>query len=221
MLKFSYPEYSEKKKLVSLCKDTIEGCEAYTFLKVNRGPIPDGSFFVGKDDNGVIRSVVFNNGDEHIKVYGEEFSTLFNFDEKCLMIYEKTKLPHYLGEEITGTEIHYVFQMLNNKLDLSYDEEQRYVARVKAVNKGLAKVYVFCVVKLIAATASISSMNEKYAYISDVYTHHRFRERGLAKICIDCALHYCISNGPIPFLRCNEEMRPYYEKLGFTYHGKM
>lgn len=222
MLKFTYPEYSEKKKLVSLCKDTISGCEAYTFLKVNRGPVPEGSFFVGRDEDGKIQSVVFNNGDEHIKVYGEEFSTLFNFDEKCLMVYESQKLPVVLGREVSdNTNIHYVFELLNVTNELSYDAEMRYVYRVRSVNKGYAKVYAFFIQKMIAATASISSMNEKYAYIGDVMVHPRLRTKGIGRICVDCAIYHCLTHGLIPFLRCDEEMRPFYEKLGFTYHGKM
>ena len=71
------------------------------------------------------------------------------------------------------------------------------------------------------SSASVSSMNEKYAVIADVFTATEYRRKGFALACLVAAVKFSLKNGKIPMLLCDEEMCPYYEKAGFEIYGKM
>ncbi|MBR3766795.1 MAG: GNAT family N-acetyltransferase [Clostridia bacterium] len=220
MLKFSPPDNNVKELLLPLCRDTISGTEAYTFLKLYEN-IPEGSFWCGKNENGEIESLIFNNGDEDIKVFGSEFSELFLFSEKCLMIYENKTLPQSEAVEIEGNKLLDFYKLISESDKLSFDNERRYVLRLRSVNKGLSKIFAVFLGEKLVSCAAISAVNEKYALIADVFTHPEYRKKGYAAKCVKTCVNYALSQGKIPYLRCEEKMCDYYKKLGFSYYGKM
>lgn len=220
MLKFTYPENREKELLLSLCKDSITGIEAYTFLKIHEN-IPENSFWCGRDEKGEIKSLVFNNGDEDIKVYGQEFSGLFTFAEHCIMVYEGNSFSENNVREITGKALMDFYKLISESDILSYSDERRYVLRLRAVNKGFAEVIgVFCNEKPVSV-AAVSATNEKYALIGDVFTKKEFRNKGLSTLCVRALVSHILSAGKIPVLYCSEEMFEFYKRSGFSYYGKM
>ncbi len=220
MLKFTYPEACEKELLLSLCKDSITGTEAYTFLKLHED-IPEESFWCGRDEKGEIKSLVFNNGDEDIKVYGEEFSQLFSFGNHCIMVYEGAAFCENTVNVITGRDLLDFYRLISESDTLSFADERRYVLRLKAVNRGLSKVFgVISDDKLVSASA-VSAINEKYALIGDVFTKKEFRSKGLGALCVRAAVSYILSQGKIPVLYCSEELCGFYKRSGFSYYGKM
>lgn len=220
MLNFQRAKNEDMKKLLSLCKDTIYGTEAYTFL-LSSGESTQDCFWCGKDGNDDIKSLVFDTGDRYIKVYGSEFAAIFTFPDDRIMIYEKSTLPQNGVQVLEGKEIQELYKLLSARDSLSFDDERRYVLRLRAVNKGLARV--FCLKKngKLVSSASVSSMNEKYALISDVFTKAEERGKGLAHISLMSAVNFALEQGKTPYLRCEERMCAYYERAGFTLYGKM
>lgn len=218
MLKFTRPEEHERELLLKLSSESIGGTEAYTFLSVHEN-IPEDAFFCGREEEE-IKSLVFNDGDEDIKVFGSEFSELFSFREKCLMIYEGNKILPCNSKELTGKGILDFYKLITEG-EPSFDDERRYVLRLKGVNAGLSKVYgVFSEGKLVSA-ASVAAMNLRYGLIADVYTHPLFRCKGFSSLTVDSCINFILSQGRIPFLRCDEKMCEHYKKAGFSYYGKM
>lgn len=220
MLKFTQPEKTEEELLKKLCADSPEGVQAYTLLCINDS-IPDGVFFCGRDEENSIRSLVFNDGDEYFRVFGKEFSPLFTFNEKNVLIYDKKTPPENEATEIRGKELLELYRLISQSDSLSFDNEKRYVDRLKAVNKGYAKAFGIYKKGRLISVACVSGINEKYALISDVFTSPSYRNQGLARLLTEKCIGYIHSIKRTPFLRCEKEMCPYYEKLGFRFYGKM
>lgn len=220
MLKFSPADSNDRNILLNLTKDTLSGAEAFTFIKLHE-TIPEEAFFCGKDENGKIGSIIFNNGDEYIKVYGSEFPPLFSFSEKCIFVYGTNNTIQEETEEISGSKLTEFYKLISQSEHLSYDNERRYVERMRAVNHGYSKVFAVYDNKKIISSAAVSAQNEKYCLIADVFTHPDYRCKGYARKCINSCISYTLSINKKPFLLCEEKMCSYYEKLGFTYYGKM
>ncbi len=178
-------------------------------------------FFVGEDENADVKSIVFDTGDEYFLVYGEEFPELFTQCRKCIMIYSKSTAEEGSAEMLQGREITELYRLLSGKNTLSFDDERRYVLRLRAVNAGLAAVFGIREGERLVSSASISSMNEKYAVIADVFTDKDFRSRSLARRCLMSCVDFSLKNGRTPILLCDGKMCPYYEKAGFIIYGKM
>ncbi len=218
MLKFTRPYENERELLLKLSSESLGGTEAYTFLSVHE-KIPEDSFFCGRDTSG-IKSLVFNNGDEDIKVCGSEFSEIFSFRETCLMIYESDNIPFCNAEALRGSKILDFYKLICGG-ELNFDDRRRYVLRLKGVNSGLSEVYgIFSEEKLVSA-ASVAAMNEKYGLIADVFTHPLFRCKGYSSAAVNSCINFILLQGRIPFLRCEEKMCEHYKKAGFTYYGKL
>ncbi len=218
MLKFTRPYENEREHLLKLTSQSLEGAEAYTFLSVH-GKIPEEAFFCGRDEDG-IKSLVFNNGDEDIRAYGSEFSEIFSFRETCLFIYEGARIDAADVKALEGSKILDSYRLICDGR-LSFDDERRYVLRLKGVNAGLSKVFgVFSDDKLISV-ACVAAMNEKYGLIADVFTHPLFRCKGYSSAAVGACVNFILSRGRIPYLRCEEKMCDHYKKAGFTYYGKM
>jgi len=220
MLKFVKATDEDVFILKDLCRDTPEGAEAYTFLTLYPSDVTE-AFFCGKDENGVIKSVVFDNGDENIRVTGDGDIPFMSFQPKCLMIYDKHECPSFSAERIDGREIMEIYKLISGKNSLSFDDERRYVMRLRCVNSSLGAVFGIYEKGELVSVSCVSAENEKYALISDVFTREDKRNKGYARRCVDAGINYSLSKGKIPFLRCEEKMCEYYKKAGFSYYGKM
>lgn len=220
MLKFSPAASGDKDILLKKTGNTLRGTQAYTLCNLY-DIIPEDAFFCGKDETGEIRSVILNNGDEYMKIYGEEFPPLFTYSDKCIFTYEKNDIPAEGVTEVTGKNLIEFYKLISQKDTLSYDDERRYVVRLRAVNHGYAKVFGIYNEDKIISAAAVSAQNEKYCLIADVFTHPDCRHKGYARRCINACIDYSLSIKKKPFLLCEERMCSYYEKLGFTYYGKM
>lgn len=220
MLKFSLALQSDGEFIKNVCENSLAGVEAYTHICMN-GDITDGSFFCGKNSLGEIESIVFNNKDEYKAVFGTEFSPLFDFSQKSVMVYSSDIIPTSSATEIHGTKIFDIYRLMNETDTLSYDSQLRYVYRVRCSNSGFAKVFAVKDGDKIISTASVSGKNEKYALISDVFSHALYRNKGNAKECVNACIGFCLSQKLTPYLLCEEKMQSFYKKLGFVYYGKM
>lgn len=220
MLKFSFPENKDKDALLLLCKDILRGTESYTALMTD-ADFDDGAFIMGTDDGGNIKSLVFNNGDGFIPVFGEEFPPYVTFSEGNIMIYTSSLSPSGEAELTDGRRLQDFFLMISESERLSFDGERRYVIRKKRINKGLSAVFTISDEEKIISGVAVSAMNEKYALISDVFTRKEYRNKGFAEKCIKTALSFILEKGKTPFLICNDDMCKYYEKAGFTYYGRL
>lgn len=220
MLKFRKAVKEDKDKISSLISNTVEGAMAFSVLFSSADGISD-FFFIGEDENADVKSIVFDTGDEYFLVYGEEFPELFTRCRKCIMIFSKSTAEEGSAEMLQGREITELYRLLSGKNTLSFDDERRYVLRLRAVNSGLAAVFGIREGGRLVSSASISSLNEKYAVISDVFTDADFRSRSLARRCLMSCVDFSLKNGKIPMLLCDDKMCPYYEKAGFIIYGKM
>ena len=137
------------------------------------------------------------------------------------MIYNKSTAEAGDARMLQGREILALYKLLSGKSTLSFDDERRYVLRLRAVNAGLAAVFGIMEEGRLVSSASVSSMNDKYAVIADVFSDEGYRCRGLARRCLMSAVGFSLSRGRIPVLLCDEKMCSYYEKAGFVIYGKM
>ncbi len=220
MLKFSHAAEGDRGTLLKLTEATLIGTEAFTLCRLYE-KIPEEAFFCGRTENGEIRCVIFNNGDEYTKIYGEEFPVLFRYSDKCIFTYGKDSVISEPVKELSGRELIEFYKLISQKNTLCYDDEKRYVARLRAVNRGFAKVFAVYEKEKMISVSAISAQNKEYCLIADVFTHPDFRGKGYAQKCINACIAYALSVNKTPFLFCEEGMRSYYEKLGFTYYGKM
>ncbi len=220
MLKFSFPENKDKEALLLLCKDILRGTESYTELMTD-AVFDEGAFIKGTDFGGNIKSLVFNNGDGFVPVFGEEFPPYVTLSDGNIMIYTSPDSPVGDAEITDGRRLQDFFLMISESERLSFDDERRYVIRRKRINKGLSAVFSVYDNEKIIAGAAVSAINEKYALISDVFTRKEYRKKGLAEKCLSTALSFILKKGKIPFLICSDDMCRYYEKAGFTYYGKL
>ena len=220
MLKFRKAVKEEKEKISSLISDTIEGAVAFSALITSADGISD-FFLLGEDENGDIKSIVFDTGDEYFLIYGEEFPPLLTRCEKTIMIYKGHSAEKGDAESLEGKEILELYKLLSGRNSLSFDDERRYVLRLRAVNSGLSAVFGIRDKGRLVASASISSVNKKFALIADVFTSDDYRCRGLARRCLVSCVEYALEKGVTPMLLCDKKMCPYYEKAGFEIYGKM
>ncbi len=220
MLEFALMTKEQSELLLPLCKDNIGGTEGYSSLISGE----DNFFWAGRDEEGHIKSLAFDNSDEFIKVFGDSFPPFLTFNEKCLMVYEdKGKVFSSKKCEIksiTGKELLQVLRLLGEG-EMTFDDKRRYVTRLRYVNRGLSAVFGIYSDGVPVCCAFVGAVNEKYALISNVFTKKEFRGRGYAALCVAKCISYSLERGLIPYLRCEENMRSYYEKSGFVYYGKM
>lgn len=219
MLNFRKAQSREKELIKTLTGSTPEGVICFTFL-VSSGRDFYESFLFGEENNEV-KSIIFDTGDEYFLVYGEDFPELFTRCEKTIMIYEKKEAPQSSAKALEGRDIQEMYKLISGKNMLSFDDERRYVLRLRGVNAGLAAVFGIKKEGKLVSCASVSSMNENYGLVADVYTDIQERGRGLAADCLTAGVNFILEKGKIPLLLCDGEMCPYYEKAGFTVYGKM
>lgn len=220
MLKFRKAVKEDTEKISSLISDTAKGAVAFWVLHASSDDASD-FFFLGEDENAVIKSIIFDTGDEYFLLYGEEFPEIFSRCEKTVMIYNKSTAEAGDAQMLQGREILALYKLLSGKSTLSFDDERRYVLRLRAVNAGLAAVFGIMEEGRLVSSASVSSMNDKYAVIADVFSDEGYRCRGFARRCLMSAVGFSLSRGRSPVLLCDEKMCSYYEKAGFIIYGKM
>lgn len=220
MLNFRRASEKDRNIISSLISTTPEGAAAFSVLHTASGELAE-FFLTGEDENGIIRSIIFDSGDEYFLIYGDEFPDLLTQSKKNLMIFSGNSCRAGSTEKLEGREIMQLYSLLSGEDKLSFDNERRYVLRLRAVNSGLAAVFGIKKDGILISSAAISSMNGKYAVISDVFTRQEYRRRGLAYECLMSATDFALKNGRIPVLLCEDKMCPYYEKAGFVIYGKM
>lgn len=220
MLKYIKADNSDRDTLLEMCRHSITGAEAFTYLVLNED-ISGGAFWCAKNERDTTVSVIFDDGDYYIKAAGIVFSRFFAYREKCLMVYESEDVPESTAQDVSETGIFDSFKLFCECDELSFDNEKRYVARRRAVNAGLARVFAVSDNGKMISTASVSAMNEKYAVISDVFTRQEFRCRGFGANVLARAVAFSLEEGRTPLLLCDDDMRTYYENAGFRYYGKM
>ena len=219
MLNFRKARPHEKELIKTLTGSTPEGVISFAFL-VSSGDDFYESFLLG-EENGEVKSIIFDTGDEYFLVYGDEFPGLLTRCTKTIMVYEENEAKKGAAQSLEGRKIQEIYRLMSQKSSLSFDDERRYVLRLRAVNAGLAAVFGIEKDGTLLSCASVSSMNEKYGLIGDVYTKAQERGRGYAADCLMTAVEFILGAGRIPVLLCDEKMCPYYEKSGFTVYGKM
>ncbi len=220
MLKYMKAENADREELLLMCRHSLTGAEAFTYLTLNED-ISEGRVWCGKDEGGKICSVIFDDGDYYIKAAGSEFSSFLSYREKCFMVYEKRESPESTAVDVSEGGITESFRLFCQSRELSFDNKIRYTQRRRAVNAGLARVFAVYEGDEMLSTAAVSAENADYAVISDVFTREDRRGEGLAARVIEGAAAYCIERGRRPVLVCEENMRSYYEKAGFGFYGKM
>lgn len=219
MLNFRKARPQDKELIKALTGSTPEGAVCFTFLLCSGESFFEG-FLLGEED-GETKSIIFDTGDEYFLVYGTEFPELLTRCAKTVMIYGKKEAPKGSAEPVMGKEIQEIYKLMSEKSSLSFDDERRYVLRLRAVNAGFAAVFGIKKSGLLVSCAAVSSVNEKYGLIGDVYTKRDERCSGYAADCLMTATEFILSEGRIPMLLCDEKMCPYYEKAGFKVYGKM
>jgi len=220
MLKFRKAVKEDTEKISSLISDTARGAVAFSVLYASFDDASD-FFFLGEDENADIKSIVFDTGDEYFLVYGEEFPGIFERCRKNIMIYPADCAESGSSEMLQGRETIELYKLLTGKNTLSFDDERRYVLRLRAVNAGLAAVFGIREEGRLVSSACIVSENERYAVIGDVFTDADFRKKGLARRCLMSCADFALKKGRIPVLLCDDKMCSYYEKAGFVIYGKM
>ena len=219
MLNFRKARPEENQLIKALTGSTPEGAVCFAFLESSGDNFYE-SFLLG-EENGVTESIIFDTGDEYFLVYGQEFPALLTRSEKTVMIYEKKEALKGTAESIEGVKLQEIYKLMSAKNSLSFDDERRYVLRLRAVNAGFSAVFGIENDGELVSCAAVSSMNDKYGLIGDVFTKKSERGRGYAADCLMTATEFILRNGRIPMLLCDEKMCPYYEKSGFRIYGKM
>ena len=219
MLNFRKARPDEKEIIKALTGSTPEGAVCFAFL-MSAGDGFCESFLLG-EENGEIKSIVFDTGDEYFLVCGEEFPGLLTRCEKTVMIYEKKEAPCGTADIIEGRAIQEIYKLMSEKGSLSFDDERRYVLRLRAVNAGLSAVFGIKKDGALVSCTAVGSMNDRFGVVGDVYTKAEERCKGYAMACLMTATEFILSRGRVPMLLCDEKMCPYYEKAGFKVYGKM
>ena len=220
MLSYVKAENQDRQTLLEMCSTTLTGAEAFTYLSLNED-ISEGRLWCAKDEKNEIISVIYDDGDYYIKAAGNVFSSFFGYREKCLMIYSGHSVPESSAVAVEGADLLRAFRLFCESDKLSFDNEQRYVYRRRAVNAGLARMFGIFSEGEPISVASVSAVNLRYAVISDVFTRRDMRGKGLAASVLAAAVGSCLEDNKIPLLLCDDTMRSYYERAGFEYYGKM
>ena len=203
------PAGEETDAALAFLSRGIAGAEAYTFLRLNRGRIPEGVFFCAFE-NGAVKSVVYNNGDRTVE-------TTPGADP-----YPGLRLLRFIGTEnrplsqcpLTTADVPEIYRILGGREKLSPDDEARCVYRIRAMRAGLAKGYGVKDNGTLLSFAFIVAQNEDSALLGDVYTRPAYRRRGYAS----AAVRACAAAAAqkTAYVLCEEENVRFYERLGFT-----
>ena len=214
MLKFVRPREEDMAELHELCYEKIWGVEGFSLLE--EGSLYENNFWCGKNDREEIKALIFDNGNISYKVFGEDIPEMLLTEKNCTMIYKKAFFGlNENARELSNGEIEEFYKLYSGSSSLSFDDSARYVSSLRRKMRGLSCFFgIFSENKLISV-AAVTGMNEKYALIGNVFTAEQYRNRGLARDCINKCIEFSLSRGKIPCLFCKEEMKDFYKKLGF------
>lgn len=203
-----------------------EGSEPYIHIALD-GINAAECFLLGKDKSGAVEEVIFVFGGtgyvfkrgKKPEVFGE-FSMTPDGEVSgtplcAAELNGKAPDGGVPVRLLEGTEIIGAYELITGG-KMTEGDSVRYVFRVRASNRGAARVFgVFGESGILTATASVVAENEKYALIGDVFTSPDFRGKGLAgALCAECC-RSSLSRGKTPWLLCEEKMLPFYENMGF------
>lgn len=219
MLNFRKAQPEDADILKKLTRSTLRGTISFAFLMSAGGDFYE-NFLCGEED-GIIKSVIFDTGDEYFLIFGEEFPELLKRCTKTVMVYEKSTCDTGTAQRLEGREIQEMYKLMSGRDRLSFDDERRYVLRLRAKNSGLCEVFGIKKGGELVACTAVSSVNEGYGLIADVFTKSQERNKGYGADCLMTAVNFILENEKIPMLLCEENMCKYYEKAGFTVYGKM
>ena len=83
----------------------------------------------------------------------------------------------------------------------------------RKMNKGISDIYYIKKDGKIASGAIATAYGEDCVYITFVSTAPEYRRQGLAEVVLKHIIHQC--NGKRVILKCEDALKPFYEKLGF------
>ena len=219
------------ESILSFCRDKHCGTEIYASVKLNGEKTEIGSLWTGYDDEGQLRLVRYDNGTyatfltdrREIVARLPENDGFERFDAPkrktrlSRMVYRGRAIPFPEGvRELRGTAVSEVYKAVRETNQLNEKTERRYVARLRAVNAGLAETFGIYEDGRLASTASICAKNERYALIGDVYTVYQYRYQGYASRLTQACVARARQQGLTPVLYCEKSMRKFYRKLGFV-----
>ena len=219
MLNFRKATSVDKDAIRAFTEQTVRGVICFSFLMSSGAEFYE-NFLVGEADSE-IKSIIFDTGDEYFLVFGDEFPELLPECHKTLMVYEKKEASGGTAQVLEGREIQDIYRLISGKEKLSFDDERRYVLRLRSKNAGYSEAFGIKKDGFPVSCASVSSMNERYGLIADVFTAMNERKKGYALDCLMTVTEFILSKGKIPVLLCDEKMCPYYKKAGFTVYEKM
>ena len=217
---------AELFEAAELFSELREGSEPYIHIALD-GMNAAECFLLGKDKSGTVEEVIFCFGgtgyvfkkDKKPEVFGEFTMTpdgeVSGTPLCAAELNGKAPDGGVPVRLLEGTEIIGAYELITGG-KMTEGDSVRYVFRVRASNRGAARVFgVFNDKGILTATASVVAENEKYALIGDVFTAPDCRGKGLAgALCAECC-RFSLSCGKTPWLLCEEKMLPFYENMGF------
>ena len=96
------------------------------------------------------------------------------------------------------------------------DHEARYVYRARAMRAGLAEGFAVFEGETPVSCAFITAQNLDSCLLGDVFTAPERRGRGYASAAVCAAARAALGKGKTPYILCEERMKGFYERLGFS-----
>lgn len=218
--------------ILDLCRDKPCGAEIYASVKLNGEKTEIGSLWAGLDGAGRLRLLIYDNGAYITYLTARRgiiarppeddpgfdlFAVPGRKSRLRQMVYRGGAIPFPEGvTELRGTAVLEMYRAVKETDALNEKTERRYVARLRAINAGLAETYGIYEDGRIASTASVCAKNERYALLGDVYTVYRYRYQGYAARLTQACVARARQQGLTPVLYCEKSMRKFYRKLGFV-----
>ena len=201
--------------------------ELYTSLKI-LSPMPYiGSIWCGKV-NGEIKEVIYENGcytmlynENGTYIYrddGDVFNTDISLKHRLCFMEYKGKSPTEMTDvtKLDNRGFREIYKLARGVQVLPETTEKRCLYSMLCFNKGLSRGFALLDGENMLSTASVVSVNEKYALIGNVFTKQEQRGRGLATKAVLSAVKYITDRNLIPVLICEKELKEFYEKIGFS-----
>lgn len=216
------------EQLLALSDTRLLGTEIYTYSELARGNVY-GQLWAGLDDAGRPVAALLDNGQYRtfltpsaaaVGQTAAETADFFHAPKRseCFRVMLK-KTPDAASApdvlRLEGGAILKTACVLRQRT-LRPEEETRYVYYARAVNAGLADVFVLTdAAGNICGCAQIMAKNRRYALIGNVYTVKRFRGQGVAGKLLAACEAQAAKEGLLPVLYCNKNMTSFYKARGY------
>lgn len=214
MLKFRRMSEADREILKNRCRDILHGTESFTYLSCIYDT--EEFFWCGVDERDEIKTLIMNTGDGNFPVFGEEIPSFLTIDKRCTMVYGGTEIV--ADDEVTELEnrrIGEFYELYSSSHYMGFDDKIRYVNTLHCKNKGFCKFFGIIRNDNLVSVSAVTAINDRFALIGNVFTIQSRRNEGLAEKCVKKCIEFSLSQGKIPFLYCEENMREYYKKSGF------